>query len=57
MEPLIEVSRRSKAKKIFFKNSLEVTFKDLKWMFSVETLLNHPDYIIPFIVHIYASDK
>ena len=36
---------------------MEVAFRDIKCMVSAKTLLNHPDWIIPFPVHTYASDK
>ena len=36
---------------------MEVAFRDIKSMVSAKTLMNHPDWKIPFPVHTYAFDK
>ena len=36
---------------------MEAAFQYIKCMISSENLLNYPDWIIPFTVHIYSSDK
>ena len=38
-------------------DALEYSFKELKHIVSVKTLLSYPDWKIPFTVHISDSDK
>ena len=54
---LIEVAISPKGRKILWNYALEESFKELNHMVSAETLLNYPDWTIPFIVHTNASDK
>ena len=57
LAPLTEATSGPKGRKIPQYDALEESFKELKHMVSAETLLNFPDWEIPFIVHIDASDK
>ena len=57
LAPLTEASSGPKGRKILWNDALEIYFKKIKRMVSAETLLNYPDWKIPFTVHTYASDK
>ena len=46
-----------KVEKILLNDELEESFKEIGRMVSAETLLNYPDWKIPFTVHTYDSDK
>ena len=46
-----------KGAKILWNDDLEQAFNDMKKMICDETILNYPDWEIPFTIHTYASDK
>ena len=51
------MSSNPKGGAIIWNNDLEVAFCELKCMVSAKTLLNNPDWTIPFPVHTDVSDK
>ena len=55
--PLIEASMGPKGSKIKWTEELEHSFTKFKEMVSADTLLNYPDWTIPFTIHTDASDK
>ena len=55
--PLTEVDSGLKGGKILWNDALSNSFKELKCMVSAETLLNCPDWKIPFTVYNDASYK
>jgi hypothetical protein len=55
--PLTEASTGPKGSKIQWTEELEHSFTKLKEMVSADTLLNYPDWTIPFTIHTDASDK
>ena len=57
LAPLTEADRGPKGRKILWNDALESSFKELKCMFSVETLISYPDWKLPFTVHTDDSDK
>jgi len=57
LAPLTEASAGPKGSKIKWTDELEQAFNNLKEMVSAETLLNYPDWTIPFTIQIDASDK
>ena len=57
LSPLIEAASRPKGRKILWNDALESSFKELKRIVSVETLLSYPDWKLSFTLHTDASDK
>ena len=57
LAPLTEAARGPKGRTIFWNEALEIYFKELKCMVSLETLLSYTDCNLPFTVHTDASDK
>ena len=57
LAPLAEADSRLKGRNILWNDALEISFKELKRMVSVETLLSYPYWKLPFTVHTDASDK
>ena len=57
LDPLTEAVSGPKGINILWNDSFEISFKELKRMVYVETLISHPDCKLPFTVHIDASDK
>ena len=57
VDPLTEAASGPNGKTIFWNNSLESSFKELKLMVSTENLLSYPNWKLPFTVHTDASDK
>ena len=57
LAPLKEAVSGPKGRKILWNDTLEDSFKELKHMVSVETLLGYTDWTITFTVYTYASDK
>ena len=55
--PLTEASTGPKGSKIKWTEALEHSLTKLKEMVSADTLLNYPDWTIPFTIHTDASDK
>ena len=55
LDTLKELSSNPKSGAILWNDDLGVAFCDLKCMVSAKTLLNHPDWKIPFPVHTYAT--
>ena len=55
--PLIEAAVGSRGRNILWNDALESSFKELKYMVSVEMPLHYPDWAIPVTVHTDASDK
>ena len=53
----MEASVGRKAKKIEWTKDLEKYFLDIKRVFSEETILNYPDWTVPFTIQTYASGK
>ena len=54
---MIEAASGPKGRKILWNNVLEISFKEINRMVSVETLLSYPDWKLPFTVHTDDSDK
>ena len=57
LAPITETSVGNKGKQIEWTKDLEQALLDLKSIVSEATLLNYPDWTIPFTVHTYASAK
>ena len=57
LDSLTEEDSGPKDISILWNYDLEVSLHELRQMVSSETLLNYIDWIIPFTVHIYSSDK
>ena len=57
LSPLTNIYSGPKGRKILWNDALKSPFKELKHMVSAYILITYPDWIIPFIVHTYASDK
>ena len=57
LSTLTEAASGHKGRKILWNDALEIYFKELKCMVSVEKLLSYPDWKLPFTVHTDASDK
>ena len=57
LAPLEELASGPKGRKIFCNDALESSFKELKCMVSMETLLSDIYCKLPFPVHTGASDK
>ena len=57
LAPTTKATCDPRGRKIIWNDALEEYFKEINRMISAETLLNDPDWKIPFIVHTYASDK
>ena len=57
LAPLTEAASGPKGRKILWNDALEIYFKNLKCMVSVETLLSYPGWKLPFTVHTGDSDK
>ena len=55
--PLEESSAAPKGGKMFCNYSLDNSFKELRQIFSADSLLNYPDWVITFTVHTYSYDK
>ena len=54
---LTEVSSVPKVRALIWNNGLEVTFCEMNITVSAETLINYPNWKIPFIVHIDDYNK
>ena len=57
LAPLTEAASVPKGRKIFWNDALEISFKELKCMVSVEILLSYPSWKLPSAFHTDASDK
>ena len=57
LAPLTEAASGPKGRKMFWNDTLESSFKELKCMVSAETLLSYPGWKLTFSVHTDTSDK
>ena len=55
--PLTEAASIPKGRNILWNDALEHSFKELKRVFSADTLISYPDWKLSFVVHTDSSDK
>ena len=57
LAPLTEAASGPKGIKILWNDTLEIPFKELKRVVSVEIMLSYIYWKLPFLVHTDTSDK